>query len=276
MRLARILIVVCCGLLAASLVGTAAPPAPPIPAELKNNIHMRWGYPGGNCRILAEAGFIICEDVAHRLPQWVGYHLTRADLHGSATRQNNFHADDRLERGARSENADYAKSGYDKGHMAPAADFKRTVRAMSETFLLSNMTPQRPNLNRRIWEHLESEVRGLAKAHGSIWIFTGPLYLNRAATQPIAPDSFIGRDRVAVPTHFFKVVLCEHANNVFEMFAFILPNQESTFTHDAAFYLKTVRNVEQLSGLDFFDVLPDPRENQLETTRAPLWPVPQD
>ncbi len=251
-----------------------------VPTALSGNIHMRWGYPGGPCKPLIQPFFIICEDVPHRLPLWVGYHLGLSDLHGSAKRKDNFHADVRLAAGARAENADYAGSGYDKGHMAPAADFKRSDAAMSETFLLSNMAPQRPNLNRRIWERLENSVRQLAHDHGSIWIFTGPLYLNADGTKAMAPDSFIGHDRVAVPTHFFKVVLCENADGSYQMFAFILPNQTESFTHDAAYYLETVAKVELLSGqspqdrLDFFAELPDARERPLEAARAARWPVP--
>src|SRR3954465_10052123 len=98
MRPVGSLIAACCALVAVSSTGTSAPP---IPAKLANNIHVRWGYPGGSCELLVQPEFIICEDVAHRIPQWVGYHLARADLHGSAKRKNNFHADSRLVRGAR-------------------------------------------------------------------------------------------------------------------------------------------------------------------------------
>src|SRR5882724_4995354 len=135
----RVYLLACCAVAPLSVAASQVPP------ELAHNIHMRWGYPGGTCKPLVQPFFIICEDVPHRLPLWVGYHLASSDLHGSAKRKNNFHADTRLAAGARAEKADYAGSGYDQGHMAPAADFKRSDAAMSETFLLSNMAPQRPN-----------------------------------------------------------------------------------------------------------------------------------
>ncbi len=249
------------------------PGAAQLPLDLVGNPHVRWGYPGGNCQLLKAQYFLICSDVPHRVPLWVTYHLTRDDLRSRASRKNNFHADKRLPRGDRAENADYVRSGYDRGHMAPAADFKRGPKAMSTTFLLTNMAPQRPNLNRRIWEQLEGDVRELAHNHGSIWIITGPLFLNSAGTSAVAPDSFIGPGRVAVPTHFFKVVFCEHAAGHSEMFAFIMPNQQEPFTETAAHYRVSVDEVERLTRLNFFDLLPDAVEVPLEAARASRWPI---
>jgi endonuclease G, mitochondrial len=251
----------------------AAAPAAGLPAELASNVHLRWGHPGGRCRILEKSFYVICEDVPNRVPEWVTYRLTRQDLGGKAKRKNNFRPDPDLAPNDRAEKADYKGSGYDQGHMAPAADFKRSDAAMSATFFLSNMAPQYPNLNRRIWGQLEDQVRELAKNHGTIWIFTGPLYLD-ARGDPTTPKTFIGPDRVAVPTHFFKVVVCELGAGKHEMFAFIMPNQREQFTNPPSAYLRSVDVVERLAGLDFFADLPDTEENRLELRPAPAWPVP--
>ncbi len=250
------------------------PVAAQMPPELRNNVHVRWGYPGGSCRLLIKRYFLVCSDTANRVPQWVTYLLGSGDLHGQAKRGDFFHPDTLLPAGARAEKVDYRNSGYDRGHMAPAADFKRTPAAMYETFVFTNMAPQRASLNQRIWERLENQVRKLAREHGSIWVFIGPLYLNAAETGAVAPDSFIGPHRVAVPTHFFKVVICEHANGGIETFAFIMPNQEEPFTHTAEFYLAPIDKVERLSGLDFLDTLSGARQQTLESARAARWPVP--
>ena len=272
---------VCYGLLALVALETVVAQVPQLPARLVNNPHVRWGHAGGNCELLVQRYYIICEDKTHRVPRWVTYRLGRENLRDNVQRESNpFHADRRLPRGERSEQSDYAHTGYDMGHMAPAGDFHRGARAMYETFLMSNMAPQRPNLNRVIWRRLEDQIRRIARDHGTIWVFTGPLYLNAAGNAAVAPDKFIGRNRVAVPTHYFKIVLCEHADHNQEMFAFIMPNQQAPFARPALDYLVSVDSVERLTGrnaaerLDFFAGLPDARENVLERGRATTWPLP--
>lgn len=243
-----------------------------MPAVLVGNDNVEYGYPGGRGIVLAKRFYVILFDTTTLVPEWVTYHLTKENLQGSANRKNNFRPDPSLPVGKRSELEDYKKSGFDRGHMAPAADFKRSEEAMSETFFLSNMAPQRPNLNRITWSHLENEVRNLADKHGSIWIFTGPLYLD-SLDQKSQPIEHIGPNNVAVPTHFFKVILCEHSDGQREMFAFIMKNQVGKLPGTSKDYIVTVRKVEELSGLNFFHRLPDDEEATLETTAATNWPV---
>ena len=146
-------------------------PVPELPVELIGNEHVQWGYPGGTCGFLIKEHYVTCHNDETLVPDWVTYHLTRENLEGDAARRNNFRPDPELAPGQRAELVDYRHSGFDRGHMAPAAAFKRSVTAMSETFFLSNMAPQRPNLNRRLWARLEAQVRTLAETHGSIWVF---------------------------------------------------------------------------------------------------------
>jgi endonuclease G len=244
-----------------------------LPEELMGNPNVRWGYPGGACTLLIKEFYVICEDIPRRLPEWVTYELTREMLAGHAARTDDFRPDPDLTPGERAELVDYRNSGYDRGHMAPAGDFQRGQPAMSETFLLSNMAPQHPNLNRRMWQLLEAQIRHLADAHGHIWVFTGPLYLD-AAGNPTTPSQFIGPDRVAVPTHFFKVVLCEHASGAHEMFAFIMANRLEPLSGQPVDYVASVDRVEQLTGLNFFTELPDPEEDRLEALIPTSWPIP--
>lgn len=257
-----------------ALAGFPAAPIPELPAELAGNVNARWGYPGGHCTLLVKEFYVDCFDQQRKVPEWVTYRLTREDLAGTAVeRTDDFRPDPDLAPGERSELVDYRSSGYDRGHMAPAADFKRSQVAMSSTFLLSNMAPQRPNLNRGIWARLEDQVRQLAQAHGRIWVFTGALYLDRD-DGPAPPADTIGPDHVAVPSHFYKVILCEHANGTHEMFAFILPNQLAPVTGEPGAYLVPVDRVEALAALDFFAALPDSEENRLEALMPTQWPVP--
>ena len=252
--------------------GTAISADTLMPAVLEGNDNIKYGYPGGRGVVLAKQFYVILFDTTTLVPEWVTYHLTKESLQGDAHRKNNFRPDADLPEGKRSELVDYKDSEFDRGHMTPAADFKRSEEAMSETFFLSNMAPQRPNLNRIAWSHLENEVRDLVNRHGSIWIFTGPLYLDSLdhRGQPIA---HIGPDNVAVPTHFFKVILCEHSDGQREMFAFIMKNQVGKLPGTSKDYIVFVRKVEELSGLNFFHRLPHSEETRLETTAAMNWPI---
>ena len=239
---------------------------------LSGNGNVKFGYPGGKGTLLVKDYYVILHDDVNKEPEWVTYHLTKEDLTGTAARTDDFRADPALPAGRRAELADYKNSGFDRGHMASAADFKRSDVAISETFLLSNMCPQRPNLNRIMWEKLEEEVRALAGAHGSIWIFSGPLYLDGSG-KPAHPQKFIGPDSVAVPTHFFKVILCEHPSGTHEMFAFIMENKITPLTGAPKDYIVSVDSVESVSGLDFFSALPDSEENRLESEVQTNGPI---
>ena len=246
-----------------------------LPAELVGNEHVKWGYPGGTCVFLVREHYVVCHDGDKRIPEWVTYHLTAENLTGDVARTDNFRADPDLVPDERAEPNDYKNSGYDRGHMAPAAAFKRSETAMSQTFLMSNMTPQRPSLNRRIWRQLEDQVRSLAQTHGSIWVFTGSLFLDDTGN-PIQPTGFIGANRVAVPTHFYKVILCEHDAGAIELFAFIVPNQLQPISGSPGAFLVSVDSVEAVSRLDFFTALPDADEDRLEATVATTWPLRQE
>ena len=222
--------------------------------------NLKFGEPACAGPVLDKKFFVVCYDPAHKIPAWVGYALTKEDsLKKATSRQGSFHADAALERGQRAENADYSHSGYDKGHMAPANDFTRSVEAMKSTFVLTNAVPQKHGLNGGQWAQLEKAVHELASARGTVWVFSGPVFAGKT------PMKTIGPDKVAVPTHTYKVVLCVHSNGDKEMFGFVLPNIDkpaSTMTS----YTFSVDEVEKLTGLDFFASLPKAEETQLEKT----------
>lgn len=254
------------------VLGLTGPETPNLPLVFAGSEHARWGLPDIDGTPLNKRFFVLDHDDGKKVASWVGYHLTRDNLAGDARRRDNFHPDPELSTGLRSELADYRRSGYDRGHMAPAAAFKRSDVAMSATFVLSNMAPQRPNLNRRIWAQLEGDVRSLAQTHGSIWVFTGPLYIDEDSTRIEPPDS-IGPDRVAVPTHFFKVILCEHGPDDLQTFAFVMPNSLLRISGTPRDFLVSVDHVEQISGLDFFALVVDSLENRIERVTQTNWPI---
>ena len=154
---------------------------------------------GVNARELCFSAFGVVHSGVTRTPLWSAEHLTRQAVEAAADlpRVDGFHPEEQLPRGDRAELSDYARSGYDRGHMSPNKDMP-TVEAQRESFSLCNMVPQNPNNNRILWEGIESAVRGLAKRDGDIYVITGPLF--EGANLDVL------RGRVYVPTKLFKLV----------------------------------------------------------------------
>jgi endonuclease G len=223
--------------------------------------NLKYGQPACSGPVFDKKYFVICYDPEHKIPSWVGYSLTREDLAlALADREESafeFRSDPAVPKGQRAANSDYAKSGYDKGHMAPAADFERSAAAMKATFVLSNAVPQKHGINAGEWKELEKAVRSLAKSHGKVWVFSGPVFTGNK------PMKVIGRNHVAVPTHTYKVILCVHPNDGKEMFAFVMPNLDKP-NGRIRDYTSSVDHVEKLTGLNFFSSLPPDEQRRLE------------
>lgn len=216
--------------------------------------HVAYGAPSREAVLLCRAGYALSHDPEHKVPDWVAYHLTREKVQGTEQRSEDFRPDPDLEEGERAELADYAGSGYDRGHMAPAGSMAWSPQAMSESFLLSNMAPQIGiGFNRHIWKSLESRVRRWTKARGELYVVTGPIYQGAAF-------KFIGDDQVAVPTHFYKVIFDPIT---VEAIAFVLPH-ERLKTRDLPKYIVSVDKVEAMTGLDFLSRLNDEVEALVE------------
>ncbi|MFY9151404.1 MAG: DNA/RNA non-specific endonuclease [Prolixibacteraceae bacterium] len=183
---------------------------------------------------------------------WVCYTLTDSMiLNGGEERSNSFKMDKLVVTGS-AKSSDYTKSGYDRGHLCPAADMGFEKEAMEESFFMSNISPQVPEFNRGIWKELESKVREWAKKEHEIIVVTGPVFINEKTP--------IGKDNVAVPGYFFKIILDNSDKQ--RIVAFLLPNagSEKPLTDFAL----TTDSLENLTGYDFFSQLPDNLENTLE------------
>lgn len=200
-------------------------------------------------------GFTLLYDEEHEQPLWVAYHLTQEELYGTAKRKDNFRSDDSIptESAALS---DYRGSGYDRGHLIPAADQSWSEEAMSDSFYMSNMSPQEPQFNRGIWSTLEATVRNFADTEGEVYVVTGPILTD-------GPYETIGNSKVTVPKHYYKVIL-DYAEPDFKAIGFVLPNEGSGERVES--FATTVREVEQLTNLDFFHLLPDALEQKLESS----------
>lgn len=187
----------------------------------------------------------------HEQANWVYYTLTPNDLIGSESRNDSFKADPKVNSGSATL-ADYTKSGFDRGHLAPAGDMTRSSKAMRESFYLSNMSPQAPSFNRGIWRTCESYVRGLAT--DSIYIVTGPIFKNNIGA--------IGTNNVTIPGAYYKIAYRPSQN---EIVAFIIQNKKGK--KELHEYRVTVDEVEEVTGIDFFYQLPDKLEKELESKK---------
>ena len=203
-------------------------------------------------QIIHHNGYTVSYNKDLKIPNWVSYELTRQETKGKEKRSDNFIADP-LVKGTIATNADYARSGYDKGHMAPAADMKWSPEVMKESFYFSNMCPQHPQLNRRGWKNLEEKIRDWAIADSAIIIICGPIINQSSRT--------IGKNKVAVPERFFKVVLSPFVKPV-RGIGFLFNNRQSV--EPLSTYAVTIDSIEKLTNMDFFSPLPDEIENEVE------------
>lgn len=163
--------------------------------------------------LVCHTGYAAAVDDDALVPRWVAYRLTGPHTLGCGERQNNFHADEGLSPDHRAAPADYSKSGYDRGHMADAADFSWSEGEESDSFSMANMTPQLPGLNRAEWEKLEETVRAWAWGRGALAVFVGPI---------LGGSDTIGHG-VVVPMAFYKVI---YDPAKAEALAFIMPQQD--------------------------------------------------
>ncbi|MEK7406724.1 MAG: DNA/RNA non-specific endonuclease [Acidobacteriota bacterium] len=229
---------------------------------------LKFGNPGctGDDREQADRQYFqLCHSADLKVPLWVGYELSKDDLNGPADRPSGFRQDRDLSRpGAKDK--DYERSGYSRGHMAPAEDFDRSVEAIRTTFLMSNVVPQLQGVNGGRWAQLESAVRSIVRQSGRAYVFTGPIFSGQEVET-------IADGEVGVPTHTYKVVLAVGQGGAKRMYAVIMPNADNV-TNPVNSYATTVRNVERRTGLDFFDRLSDDEERSLEA-RKETFPVPK-
>ena len=212
-------------------------------------------------QIIRHTGYTVSYNKELKLPNWVSYELTREETKGKEKRNNRFIADP-LVKGIIATNADYARSGYDKGHMAPAADMKWSPQAMKESFYFSNMCPQHPQLNRRGWKNLEEKIRDWAIADSAIIIICGPIITKQPKT--------IGKNKVAVPQQYFKVILSPFVRPM-RAIGFLFNNRQAL--EPLSTYAVTVDSIERLTNMDFFASLPDKIENKIEAEENYFqWP----
>ncbi len=186
-----------------------------------------------------------------RQANWVAYQLTKMELIKIVDRSDKFIPDPSIKG---TDNAiDYKGSGFDRGHLAPAADMRFSETAMKESFYFSNMTPQNPSFNRGIWNSLEEKTRKWTEKYDSLYIVAGPILSDSL--------SKIGIHQIAIPKYFFKVIL-DNRNLHPKAIAFLILNEGSK--EDLQKFVISIDELERISGYNFFSQLPDDIENQIE------------
>jgi endonuclease G len=203
---------------------------------------------------LDKTALTISYNPEHKQANWVFYELGRNQLRNCVQRNNNFHQDPELDDRDAATLEDFKGSGFDRGHLSPAADNKWSPRAMADSFLLSNISPQPPRFNQGIWGKLENLVRAWALKKGGLWVTTGPVLQRGLAT--------IGDSRVSTPRAYFKVLVSQATH---QALALLLPVNASG---DLARYAVPVSVVEQQSGMNFHQGVDAEEERRLESIVA--------
>ncbi|XP_042193385.1 endonuclease G, mitochondrial [Callorhinchus milii] len=218
----------------------------------------KYGFPGLS-HVRSRESYLLGYDPRTRTAQWV---LERLDGRssggggggGGADRSRcEFREDGSLHRYHRGTNGDFKRSGFDRGHLAAAANHRHSPSAMSDTFYLSNVVPQNPNLNQNAWNNLEKYCRSLTKFNKNVYVCTGPLFLPRAESdgKMYVKYQVIGKNNIAVPTHMFKVLILEKYNGEIELRSYVMPNQPVDPDTRLDHFLVPIESIERASGLLF-------------------------
>ncbi len=193
------------------------------------------------------SGFAVLHSGVTRTPLYAAEYMNKSRLYRARqiAREDSFHAEKSLPETDRAELADYTNSGYDRGHLAPAADMP-SARAQSDSFSLANMTPQNPNNNRGIWSDLESSTRGLVTKRGELYIVSGPMFIGTKLKRL--------KNRVLVPSHYYKAIYDPKAQ---EAGAYVVEN-----ISNAVPQVLSLAELTKMAGIQVFPSLPASVQNQ--------------
>lgn len=213
-------------------------------------------------KVLYNEGYVSGYDEDRGVPAWVAYRVFNKDEYYSNPRRTRFLIDSRSD--SRISHDDYTNSGYDRGHMAPnyAIVSRFGADAQRETYYMTNIIPQTPQLNQQWWQRLEALIaRDYSDAHQEVWVIVGPVFKD---------TRYWLNDKVKVPSHNFKIVITE-IDGEFNMKAFLVHQEvEGSEPHEP--YLTTVRELERLTGLNFNPLFEESFADSVENIQAvTMW-----
>ena len=244
------------------------PSAPPINSEEAQRVYLALGNPSNasaadpNNYLLVNNYFALSYNRDKAIPNWAAWRISKTEL-GDFARPNPdpFRPDDRLPKGwKRVTPSDYTGSGFDRGHLAPSADRSASVEGMSETFLMTNMTPQTGDLNRGPWQKLEGYLRTLVTRGNDVYIVAG-VYGEKGKL----------KNKVSIPTNDWKIAVVlptgspiSAINENTRVIAVDMPNVKGIKNADWQTYRTSVRQIEQNTGYNFLSNLPQNLQDVLE------------
>jgi endonuclease G len=205
--------------------------------------------------IISHDGYHLSYSEKHEQAEWVAYSLDEKDIVNENRRRPYFIEDPKV----KTKSADwknYKKSGYDRGHLCPAGDRRKSVNSYNETFYTSNISPQNHDFNAGIWNELEKQTRYWAKEYNHVFVVTGGILEDNLKT--------IGTEKVAVPNYFYKIIL-DYSKPEIKSIAFLFPHENS----DKPLYnfVVSIDELEEKTNIDFFPEIPDDLENKLEASK---------
>lgn len=216
--------------------------------------------------VLKRMGYTVSYNTDNFLPNWVAWELYREKMAEEASRHSKFLPDPDLEKDKAVTTYEYTHSGWNRGHMCPAADNKWDAQAMKESFYMTNVCPQNENLNKGDWNDLEEACREWAMTE-SIYIVCGPILYDNPVYGHIGKEY-----QIRVPEAFFKVVLKGVETDNPQAIGFVFKNEKGN--NKLYKYVNSIDQVERITGIDFFYNLPDEIETKVEANCDPnQWTI---
>ena len=206
---------------------------------------------------LDRKGYSLGYSFEHKAPLWVSYIISRASKNIDWDRTENFESDPEIPAAHRLYPEDFSRTGYDKGHLAPSSAIDFSKKSNAETFLMSNVALQHPQLNRQAWRALENKVQDWVQERGRLFVVTGPLYIGRKKLV----------NKIPLPSHFYKVAFSpKYLRGV----AFLFPNK-AIKSNEIWSYAVSVKELEELSGYSFFQRFSKRKERFAEELDIEWW-----
>ena len=227
----------------------------------------RYGMPAAD-QILFNRNYVLGYSYYFRQAKWA-LEIIDPDSTG-LDRSDNFRPDYRIPDIFRADLVDYRGSGYDRGHLVASANQRETELQNSETFLLSNMSPQEPDFNRDIWRELESEVRNLNLKPKILetYVICGPIF---DFAMPVKSIGTKDKNEVSIPVphSYFKSILAENNRGTLHMWSFVIPNKESDQSLDT--FLVPTTQVEKFAGIKLWERLVGKKIDKEKSKIRKLW-----
>ena len=222
------------------------------PITTITNLNFKDLRPTFNGELVKHTHYSLSYSEKHEQAEWVFYEINKERILGLVNRTDDFRSDKSISTNSASLD-DYKSTGYDRGHLAPAYDFSFSTSAMSESFYMSNISPQHPSFNYGIWKDLEDLVRKWG-ANNTLYVVSGPVFGSCAST--------IGSNNVCIPESYYKVIYDPLEER---MIAFVMPNEKGTKSLKE--YVCTTDYLEKITNIDFFPILDDKMERKLESAK---------